>query len=421
MFELLKMFHSLGFSDGEVYREKTSTLLFEYANNTLKIKNKGINEGFGIRVLDNKRIGFSNTSKKEKISEAIREAHKLSKFSPQSDFSFPSKQVYKPALAFDSKVFDCDEKQIKEILDLILGGIKKYSTPLRVVLKKEVREIEIANTNQLYGNTVKTSFLIYVEAKNNDGFGTSSYLNFLMPKEFEIIGEEAGKMAKEMSNASSPKPGIYKVIFSPQALSELLEILVQSFSGEWKRRKISKLCNKTGEKVFSEHLTIVDNPFENALGKTYFDGEGVSTKPTVLIENGKVINFLYNREEAALSKVNNEGNCVRSSFSSLPKIGISNLKIKSNSGNPKEELSSYIYVISMHGLHTANFITGDFGAEVNAAFLIENKNIKGIRNFIISDNIFELFNKIELIGKDLYQYGNFIVPDIAFNNIKIIS
>lgn len=418
MLDALKTFHSFGLHDGEIFYTKENTNVYEYSSNSLKVKNNGVDEGFGIRVLKDKKIGFSYTNSKSKLNNATKNAISFSKFSVTSEFTFAQKQKYAKVNVYDSKIANAEEKDLMEIIIQIADGIKKYSEPIRITLISGQTKTAIVNTNLLFAQEKRTNITLYAEAKNKNGFGFASYSHYKIPKNPYELGERTGIMAKEMKNPGKIPSGKYSVIFSQETLASLFELLECSFSGELVRRKISKLWNKKNIKFFDARLSVYDEPLVEAEGKSAFDGEGIASKKISLIKNGVVKNFYYNREVAALAKLKKEGNCARGSYNSIPSLGGSNTIISVGDSDPSEE---HIYIESMHGLHTANTTTGDFGTEVSIAFHIKKGEKKAIRGFMVSENIFNLFNKIEHIGKKQIQVGNFISPKITFKDISLIS
>ncbi|MFA5077383.1 MAG: TldD/PmbA family protein [Candidatus Micrarchaeia archaeon] len=421
MLDSLKTFHSLGLHDGEIFSVEGTRTVYEYSQKTLKTKSFGIDSGFGIRVLKNRKLGFSFCNSKEQIPSAIKRATSISAFSSPSEFSFAQRQKYANAEAFDSKVADADEREMRAIVGQIEDGVKKHAEPVRIVLVSQTDESAIANTNLLFAKERSTSLMAFAEAKSGNGFGSSDYAHYKALKDPHSLGERAGLMAKEMKNPKKPPSGKYSVIFSHDVLASLLSLLLYSFSGELKRRKISKLWDKEGKLIFSEKLTVGDDPFADAAAKSAFDGEGVSSRCTALIEKGEVGAFLYDRECAAFSEINSEGNCFRPGYKAPPSIGASNISIKAGDAEPEKELKKYLYIESMHGLHTANQLSGDFGAEASIAFLHEKGKKTPVRGFMVSENIFNLFNRIEYVGRSQEQAGSLVAPKISFSGVSVIS
>ena len=147
------------------------------------------------------------------------------------------------------------------------------------------------------------------------------------------------------------------------------------------------------------------------------------TNKIPLIENGIVKSFLFDRETASLANMKIEGSCSRAGYDTSPTIGHTNLEIGKGNVNKIDEFGDYVEIISMHGSHTSNVTSGDFGMEVNIARHVTKggRETIPIRGFIMSGNIFNLLNKIEAIEKEQVRYANVLAPRIAFDKIRLIS
>lgn len=427
MLDALRMFHSLGASDGEIFHASETSVVYEYAAGALKVKSRGTDEGFGLRVLSGRKLGFSYANSKSKLESAVKSALAFSKFSQKSGFSFALKQAYPKTDSYDPKVAGLDEAALKEMVLELVAGVEEHSEVMRAILVCGTGKSAIANTSLLFAERASTSFMAYVEAKNKDGFGFADYSHYRIAGDLRALGRKAGLMAKEMKSPKKLQAGKYTVVFSQETLASLFGLLAASFSGDLKRRKISKLWDAEGKKMFDEKLTVLDDPFADAEARCAFDGEGVASKKRPLIEKGVVKDFYYSREIAALECVEKEGSCSRTDYKTIPGIGPSNTVIGTGDADlgtessAESELGKYLYIESMHGLHTANTTTGDFGCEASIAFLHENGKKVPVRGFMVSENIFNLFNKIEAVGKRQMQAGDFVSPALAFRDVSIVS
>ncbi len=420
MLDSLRMLHSFGLSEGEIYSLKTARTVYEHTGKEIKVKSAGNDEGAGVRVINGKKIGFSFANSKEKLGDAIKTASSISKFSEKSEFSFAGPQKYKNVSSWDRKVAEAGEKELKEIVDEVANGVNRSGSEVaRIFLVSGKSEAAIANSSLLFGKEQGTSCMVYAEARNGKGSGFADYSGYKMIKEPFELGKSAGMMAKKMRSPKKLQGGKYTVIFSHETLASLVGLMLNSFSGELKRRKISNLHDKEGKLMFDRRLNIWDDPFAEGTGKSAFDGEGVASQKLALVENGIVRNFYYDRETAAFAGVKKDGNCARDAYSSYPDIGASNTVI--GKGEGMEEPSKYVYIESMHGLHTANPTSGDFGAEASVAFLRENGKETAVRGFMVSENVFNLFSRIDCIGTKQAINGEFISPQISFKGVALVS
>jgi len=405
----------------EIYGISSDMLSMTYTGGALKVKESSRISGYGVRVLEKNRLGFSYCQKEDDIQEAIKRAKILSKASPKSGFSFSIKSKYDNLDIFDRSIDPNDIEAYKGIVDQIRDAAASFKGEPRVMLTASRSKITLENSAGFIGSYKRTNLTAYVEAMDGDGYGYDYISATKSPKidKFISIGSNAAQMAKDMKGAKKPDPGSYLVVMELDTLSSLLDTLMPSFSGDWKRRKMTKLVN--GDKTFSEKLTLSEDGLAPGTDARPFDDEGTVSKRREMIGKGYVRSFLYDRETAALAKTKGCGSCSRDSFESVPYISPSNLVI--DPGNVKDlaELGRHIEVHSAHGAHTANPTNGDIGLEVTVAFLSEMGVKKPVRNFMLSANVFDLFRDIEAVESKQQIQGDLISPRIAFRSVKVVS
>lgn len=408
----------------ETYLSAESSTSLEFADEVIKVKESGTLSGYGVRALSKGKLGFSYCVAEKDLKTAKEKAAKAAVFSPlpKTRFSFAPKSKYPSAKTYSQRVASLDEKELKAILSHVEEGISKYTKKSRIVVDAETNYTEIENSENLHASCKGTSFSAYCEAMNDDGLGFSYYSGINLVKDPLTFGRDAGEMSKIMKKAKKPESGKRTIAFAPEAIHSLLDIALPSISGDWKRRKITKLGDKLGKRILSEKLTIIDDPLANAAAIAPFDAEGVPSKTRPLIENGVLKNFLYNREIAALEGVDNQGACSRNSFSLKPSIAPSNLVVKPGDYRSfVEELREFILIKSVHGVHTSNTTTGDFSVEANIAFQVKNGKRSGMRGFLVTGNVFNVFNSIIGLEKKAETYDNLISPAIACKDVQIIG
>lgn len=402
-----EIFQSVGFS---------SSLTF--SGGEIKSKERSAESGYGVRVLKNGKLGFSYCETENKIPETARRAAMLSRFSPKSGFSFAPKARYQKLKTQDRKLETMEANELRALLDQVRDGVEKHAKKARVIVSAGSERISLENSSGFSGSYASTNMTVYAEGMKQDGFGYAIEEGTHMPEDFTEIGKRAGKMAKEMVGAKKLKKGRYTIVFTLTTLDDLLGILLPSFSGDWKRRGTSTLAKKLGKKVFNQRLSIYDDGLCQASDARPFDDEGEVTKRRPLMEKGVVRNFIYDRETAALEGVKKSGFCNRAHFSAMPGAGSSNIVIgKGDYSDLMHELKDPLIVHSLHGSHTANTTTGDFGLEVNIAFHKE----KPVRGFLLSGNIFKLLNGKIHIEREVKMHGSLIAPRLAFENVQVVS
>lgn len=406
----------------EIYHSSSTSKSLTFSGGELKTREDQSDTGYGIRIIKNKKIGFGYCESPEKINKTIKDASKLSRFSLATNFCFPKKSKFPLVNIYDKKIASISANELKSILDQIKDSAQKYSTLVRVNISSDKELISLKNTSGLNASYKYTNLSAYSEVMDGNGFGFSQYNSNHMIKDPVSMGQEAAEMAKLMRHPKKLSAGKYTVVFHPEAMASLLDILLPSFSGDWERKDISKLCGKRKTKVFSELFTLSDNGKAPTVGARPFDDEGIPSKKRLLIDKGVVKTFAYNLENAALVEKNYSGFCNRSHYSTHPVCGFSNIVISPGDyQNFEQELGKHLVIYSAHGSHTANLTTGDFGLEVNTAFLKKGKRSIPVRGFMLVGNVFDLFSNIYGIEKKQISYGSILVPNIAFKDVRVVS
>jgi PmbA protein len=408
----------------ETYFSAESSTSLEYADEAIKVKESGALSGYGVRAVKNGKLGFSYCVSEKDIELAKKRAASAAAFSakPKAAFSFAAKSHYPKAKTYSNKTAALTEKELKEILGQIEEGISRFTKRSRIIVSAETTETRIENSEDLSAAGKATGFSSYCEALNGDGMGYAYYSGVEVLKDPIELGKRAGEMSKLMQKAKKPESEKQTVVFSTEAVNSMLDILLPSLSGDWKRRGMTKLKDKFGKKVLSEKITVVDDPLANAAAITTFDDEGVPSKVMPLFERGILKNFLYNREIAAMEGVKKQGSCTRNAFSLKPSIAPSNLVVSSGDYNSfEDEIREYLLIDSVHGVHTANTTSGDFSVEANIAFKVKNGYYSGTRGFLVAGNVFNVFSNIIGLEKKTKTFDNLISPAIACEGVQIIG
>ena len=104
---------------------------------------------------------------------------------------------------------------------------------------------------------------------------------------------------KKGQNTTTVKTGKMQVLLHPYALTQFLEPFLIGLNGEMVKYKTSPLTDKLGESIFSERVTMYDDPFwAGSPGSAPFDGEGIIARKRPLVENGVLKSFNHSLETA---------------------------------------------------------------------------------------------------------------------------
>ena len=204
------------------------------------------------------------------------------------------------------------------------------------------------------------------------------------------------KMALKQAKKENLETKKYDIIVDSTVMKSILSNFIDMLSATNIRQKISCLEGKLNEKVFSDKLTIVEDPKnEDYPGATIFDDEGTETKKKEIIKDGVLKTYLYNIKEAKEQNQKTTGN-------GYSNISTRNMYIKPGDKTLEEmmkKLKNGIYITDCMGsMNTAiNPNTGNISLQI-FGFIIENGEIKcGFEPSVMTTTIFELLSNIEEI------------------------
>lgn len=192
----------------------------------------------------------------------------------------------------------------------------------------------------------------------------------------------------------------YDIIVDSTVMERILSNFIDMLSATNIRQRISCLEGKLNEKIFSEKLTIIEDPKnKNYPGTTIFDDEGTPTEQKEIVKDGILKTYLYNIQEAQEQNKKATGN-------GYNEISTRNMYIKPGDKTLEEmlkKLKNGIYITDCMGsMNTAiNPNTGNISLQI-FGFIIENGEIKcGFEPSVMTTTIFELLSNIEVIENEV--------------------
>lgn len=237
----------------------------------------------------------------------------------------------------------------------------------------------------------------------------------------EELGREAARRALRKLGASKVATQEVPIVFESGAAEELLSDFFEAASGEAIFRRASFLVGRVGEQIGAEKLTIVDDGhLPGALGSRPFDGEGLPTRRTVVVENGVLRSYLLNSYTARKLGLHSTGNAARG-LSGLPGVGISNFFIVPGPHTPDEIIASVpngFYVTELIGFGF-NPVTGDFSRGASGLWIENGKLSHPVEEVTIAGNFRDMLRGIEMIGNDLRFRGRIAAPTIRINQMMV--
>ncbi len=221
------------------------------------------------------------------------------------------------------------------------------------------------------------------------------------------IGAEAGRRAVARLDPAKLKSGPMTVVFAPRVAGSMIGHLAGAITGAAIARKTSFLINKLGQPVFATGVSIVDDPWRaRGMRSRAFDGEGLATRPTALIDNGVLTQWIADVAAARQLGIEPTGHAWRG-VSGAPGAGLSNVHMAAGSQSPEAlmaDIADGFYVTELIGMGV-NGLTGDYSRGASG-FRIKNGAIAGpVAEVTIAGNLKDMFATLIPADDLVFRYA----------------
>ena len=229
-----------------------------------------------------------------------------------------------------------------------------------------------------------------------------------------ILGEESWKAAVDealrqalVNLDSVPAPaGEMEVVLGPGWPGILLhEAIGHGLEGDFNRKKTSAFAGLLGQRIAAPGVTVIDDgTIPDRRGSLTVDDEGTPTNRTVLIEDGVLVGFLQDRQNARLMGVAPTGNGRRQSYAHSPMPRMTNTVMLGGAHAPEEIIRSV-----KRGLYAVNFgggqvdiTSGKFVFSASEAYLIEDGKLGApVKGATLIGNGPDSLTKVTMVGNDM--------------------
>jgi len=186
-------------------------------------------------------------------------------------------------------------------------------------------------------------------------------------------------------------------------------------------------AGRVGERVASDVVQLVDDGRDLAgPGAEPFDGEGVPTRRTPLIEAGVLRGYLHNTYTATRMGSASTGNASRAGFKSTPGVSPTNLILAPGTESPSKLAAGAgraLLVQDLIGVHSgANPISGDFSVGVNGVILEDGEPAGAVREATIASTVLDILKDVVAVGNDLRYLpfgGSIGTPTILIGEMTV--
>jgi len=163
-----------------------------------------------------------------------------------------------------------------------------------------------------------------------------------------------------------------------------------------------------------------DGTLEHGMATRPYDGEGVASRRTAVIEDGILRSFLYDATTARKAKAQSTSSASRA-WASLPSIGTSNFYLQAGKQKPEEivkGVKSGLYVTAMLG-SGADVVTGDYSRGANGIWIENGELAWPVQEVTVSGNLLQMLQGIDAVGTDLDFRSSTAAPTIRFAELVV--
>ena len=207
------------------------------------------------------------------------------------------------------------------------------------------------------------------------------------------VGQEAGRRTVAKLNPVRLPSGPMTVVFDPRVGPSLLGHLISAMSGSSVARKTTFLLDALGTAIFDTSVSVIDDPWRaRGFRSRAYDGEGLTTRPRTLIENGVLTGWIADSATARQIGIAPTGHAVRG-VSGAPGTGVTNVHMPAGTVSPEAliaDIDDGFYVSELIGMGV-NGLTGDYSRGASGFRIRGGERVGAVAEVTIAGNLRDMF------------------------------
>jgi TldD protein len=409
-----------GADDGELFLEYWQSEMLMFDNGRLKQATYDTAQGFGLRTVKDEAVGYAHASdmSEQAIARAADSVRAVKGAYSGSYAQAPGRSNRKlysddnplAAPGFEAKV------KLLEAIDAAARAKDPRVRQVSASLAATWQMVEILRADGQTYRDVRPLVRVNVSVVAGEGDrqesgsygygGREGYARFVEPSMWQSAVDEAVRQA--LGNLTSvPAPaGELDVVLGPGWPGVMLhEAIGHGLEGDFNRKKTSAFAGLMGQRVAAPGVTVVDDgTMAGRRGSLSIDDEGTPTHRTVLIEDGILVGYMQDRQNARLMKMKPTGNGRRESYGHVPMPRMTNTYMLAGAHEPGEIIASVkngIYAVNFGG-GQVDITSGKYVFQCTEAYRIENGKIGApLKGAMLIGNGPTDLNRISMVGNDM--------------------
>jgi TldD protein len=409
-----------GADDGELYLEYAQSEALVFDNGRLKQATYNTDQGFGLRAVKDEAVGYAHSSD---ISEAAlaraADAVRAVKGGYSGRYAEPpgrtNVRLYGDDNPLGSPGFET-KVRLLETIDAYARAKDPRVRQVSVTFGASWQVIEILRGDGEIYRDVRPLVRVNVSVVAGDGDrqesgshgfgGREGFARFLETNAWHGAVDDAVRQALTNLEAVPAPAGEMEVVLGPGWPGIMLhEAIGHGLEGDFNRKKTSAFAGLMGQRVASKGVTVVDDgTLAQRRGSLSIDDEGTPTNRTVLIEDGILVGYMQDRQNARLMQMKPTGNGRRQSYAHVPMPRMTNTYMLAGDRDPGEIIASIkdgIYAVNFGG-GQVDITSGKYVFQVTEAYKIDGGKLgRPLKGAMLIGNGPTDLNRITMIGNDL--------------------
>jgi TldD protein len=409
-----------GADDGELFIERSESESLAFTDGKLKQANYSTGLGFGLRVVAGEAVGYAHADalKKDALLRAADAVGAVTKGHSGTMAAAPAgtnRHLYAAENPLGSPVFATKVTLLEEI-DAYVRAANPKVRQVTVSMAGSYQEIEIMRADGHKVSDARPLVRVNISVVVGEGDkqetgsfgmgGREMFGDFITDTRWKHAADEALRQALVNLDAKPAPAGTFDIVLSNGWPGIMLhEAVGHGLEGDFNRKKTSAFSGLMGEMVAAKGVTVVDDgTIDRRRGSLTIDDEGTPTNNTVLIDDGRLVGYMQDRQNARLMGVKPTGNGRRESYAHRPMPRMTNTYMLAGDKEPAEIIASVkngIYAVSFGG-GQVDITSGKFVFGCTEAYMIENGKIgHAIKGAMLIGNGPDAMHRVSMVGNDL--------------------
>ena len=409
-----------GAEDGELFLERRRSEALVLDDGRIRTASYDASEGFGLRAVAGEVAGYAHSTEiSEKALRRAAETVRLAVGDGGGVMAPPppgsNRRLYGDADPMADAGFGVKVEVLREI-DAFLRDLDPRVVQVTATLSAALQEVVIlrpeggivADTRPMARLNVA---VIVEEAGRREsgsagGGGRFGLLGLIGRDHWEGVAREALRIARVNLGAEPAPAGQLDVVLGPGWPGILLhEAVGHGLEGDFNRKKTSAFSGLMGQRVAAPGVTVLDDgTIEGRRGSISVDDEGTPSGKTVLIEDGILVGYMQDRQNARLMGVAPTGNGRRESHAHIPMPRMTNTYMLAGQAEPSAilaDLKDGIWAVGFGG-GQVDITNGKFVFSCTEAYRVKNGQVgAAIRGATLIGDGPTAMRAIRAIGNDL--------------------